>query len=115
MLDQLNLSDTQREQIRTLHESARTEGEKFHEQMKANRDQIEALVTGGAFDEAQARKLLATKAQLMTEMDLIHLRTDAAVYALLTPEQRAQAQQLKQDRPPFPPPPFRGERPADGK
>ncbi len=115
MLDQLDLSETQREQIRALHEANRGEAEKFGTQMKANRDQIEALVTGGAFDETQARKLLATKAQLMAEMELIHLRTQAAVYALLTPEQRAKAEQIKQDRPPFPPPPFRGERPADGK
>lgn len=114
MLEQLDLSDTQREQIRTLHEGARTESEKYGAQMKDNRDQIEALVKGGAFDEAQARKLLATKAALMTEMELIHLKTDAAVYALLTTEQRAKLEQFKQDRPPFPPP-FRGDRPADGK
>lgn len=115
MLDQLDLSDAQREQIRTLHEANRGEADKFRDQMQANRDAIEALVSGGAFDEAQARKLLATKAQLMTEMELIHLRMQAAVYAILTPEQRTKAAQLKQDRPPFPPPPFRGERPADGK
>ena len=115
VLDQLNLTDLQREQIETLHDTARTEGQKFGEQLRANRDQVEALVTGGAFDETQARKLLATKAQLMTEMDLIHLRTEAAVYGLLTAEQRAKAEQIKQDRAAFPPPPFRGERPTDSK
>jgi Spy/CpxP family protein refolding chaperone len=114
MLDQLNLTDQQRQQIKALHETARTDGQQFGEQLKANHDAIEAMVTSGTFDETQARKLLATKFQLMTEMDLIHLRTDTAVYALLTPDQRAQAEQIKQSRPPMPPP-FRGDRPVDGK
>ncbi|MEO7508025.1 MAG: periplasmic heavy metal sensor, partial [Pyrinomonadaceae bacterium] len=60
MLDQLNLTDLQREQIETLHDTARAEGQKFGKQLRANHDQVEALITGGAFDEAQARKLLAT-------------------------------------------------------
>ena len=93
---------------------ARAEAAEFATQLKANRDQVEALIKSGQFDEAQARKLLAAKAQLMIELDVIHLRTEAAVYALLTAEQKAQAEQLRQQGPPFPPPSFRGERPTVG-
>ena len=45
MMDQLGLSDTQREQIRALHEQARTDSQPFQEQMKAG------LITQDEFDQ----------------------------------------------------------------
>ncbi len=101
MLSRLNLTDAQKEQIRNLHEGARTASEAHMEKARAAQDQLKAVVEAATFDEAAARSLLAVKSQAMIEMDVIRLRTDSAIYNLLTAEQKTQLEKLKQERPEF--------------
>ncbi len=101
MLRELNLSDAQKEQIKALHESARTASQQFFEQLKAIDAQLRTITQAAAFNEEQARTLLASKAGVMTELELIRLRADSATYNLLTAEQKARLEQLKQERPEF--------------
>jgi Spy/CpxP family protein refolding chaperone len=64
------------------------------EQAKASRqahEALRALATSGQFDDARASALAQTAAKAMAAMALQQARTDAAIYALLTPEQRSQA------------------------
>ena len=102
MLRELNLSDAQKEQIKALQESAHTASQQFFEQLKAIDEQLRAVTQAAAFNEEQARMLLASKAGVMTELELIRLRADSATYKLLTAEQKARLEQLKQERPEFP-------------
>ena len=75
----------------------------LREQSKAARhahEALRAMATSGQFDDAKASALAQTAAKAMAAMALQQARTDAQVYALLTPEQRRQAA----ERPPRPEP-----------
>ncbi|MEZ5427372.1 MAG: Spy/CpxP family protein refolding chaperone [Pyrinomonadaceae bacterium] len=103
VLEQLNLTDTQKEQIKTLEDGARASAEGNFDQIRSFDDQLKAMIDGGTFDEGQARQILNNKAQIMTELQIVRLKTDFAIRNLLTAEQRTQLDQLKQQRPPRPP------------
>jgi len=87
-------------------ENARTASTQYHEQMMANHGATKAIVEDPNFNEAAARQLIAKKTQLMTELNLIRLRTDNAIYNLLTADQKARFEQVKRERP-KPPTEFR--------
>ncbi len=101
MLERLNLSDAQTEQARALHEKARTDSEKYFEQLKSADEQLKTVVQAASFNEEQARQLLSDKAKAMTELEIIRLRTDSAIYNLLTAEQKTSLAQIEQERPDF--------------
>lgn len=103
MLEQLNLTDAQKEQINAIQTASRDVSKDNFDKVRGYDEQLKTLVEGGSFDEAQARTILNAKAQLMVEHDLVRLRTDAAIYKILTAEQKAQLEQLKQQRPEPPP------------
>lgn len=103
MLEQLNLTDAQKEQIRAIETSSRDASKENFDKMRGFDEQMRKLIESGTFDEAQARQILNAKSQMMVELEIIRLRTDAAVLKVLTAEQKAQLEQLKKQRPEFPP------------
>ena len=103
MLEQLNLTDAQKEQIQAIETSSRDASKENFDKMRTFDEQLRKLIESGTFDEAQARQILNAKSQTMIELEIIRLRTDAAVLKILTTEQKAQLEQLKQQRPEFPP------------
>ncbi len=75
----------------------------MREQGKAARhahEALRAMATSGRFDDAQASTLAQAGANAMAAIALQRARTDAQVYALLTPEQRRQAAQRDAHRAP---------------
>lgn len=104
VLEQLNLTDAQKQQIQTLEANAREASQGYFDKVRAADEQLRALVESGSFNEEQARQILSAKAQATTELELVRLRTDAAIFNLLTTEQKAQLAQLKANHPPMPPP-----------
>ncbi len=112
VLDKLNLTDAQKQQIQTLQETARSTSKDNFAKIKTYDDQLKAMTDSGTFNEDQARQILNAKAQIMTEVEIVHLKTDAAIKNLLTADQKTQLETLKQQRPDFghgrpdmPPPP----------
>lgn len=103
IFEQLDLTDAQKTQIQTLMENSRTASQAYFEKLRAFDDRLRGLAESEAFDEAQARQILRSKADVQIELDLIRLKTDAAVYDLLTAEQIAKFDLLKSQRPNFPP------------
>lgn len=99
LLEQLNLTDGQKTQFRELHENARAASEQHFTALNNARTQLKAVVEGASFNEEQARQILAAKNQAETELEIIRLRTDSAVYNLLTAEQKAKLVELEQQRP----------------
>lgn len=103
MFSQLNLTDAQKQQVKTLREKQRTDSETYHEQLRGNGEQMRAIVEGSSFDEAAARALLAKEAQVETELKLIRIRTDNAIHNVLTAEQKAKLDEVRRDhKPPRP-------------
>lgn len=107
VLGQLNLTDAQKTQIATLQSDARAASHPYFTAIQTADAQLQTLVESGNFTEAAARQILATVTQAQTELEVIRLKTDAAIYALLTAEKKTLLATLKQQRPDFP----RGERP----
>jgi Spy/CpxP family protein refolding chaperone len=107
LLEQLDLTDEQITRIGKLRDDSFTTGKAYFDKLRTTDNKLRELSQPDAFDEAQARQALAVKAQAMTELELIRLRTDAQIHGVLTPEQIMQLEQLKEKMPhgrPMPPP-----------
>jgi protein CpxP len=119
MSRELNLTDAQKEQVKTILESQRSTEEERHAKLDEIRKQIDAATANGQFDEAQVRTLANQQAQIMADEMVDHARMHSKIYALLTAEQRTKADQLMKNHgerrrgpgfghhgPPPPPPGF---------
>ncbi len=91
---ELNLTDAQKEQVKTILEAQRATEEERHAKLDDIRKQIDAATANGQFDEAQVRPLANQQAQLMADEMVDHLRTHSKLYSLLTAEQRTKADQM---------------------
>jgi Spy/CpxP family protein refolding chaperone len=103
VFEKLNLTSTQKEQIETLHTNSRDAGKEYFEKVRTSDEQLRTMVEDGNFNEESARQIISAKTSAQTELELIRLRTDAAIFGILTAEQKAQLAQMKEERPPFPP------------
>jgi Spy/CpxP family protein refolding chaperone len=95
-LAQLNLTDEQKEQMKTLGENARAASESNFEKMKTFQDHLKAATENGTFNQEQIREILNARSQVLIEIEVVRLRTDAAILNLLTAEQKSQLEQIKQ-------------------
>lgn len=92
-LRQLNLTDAQKEQIRTIMESKRSNREANQTQREELRQIIEAKRSGTITAEQQER-LKAFRQQRRENARQLHEQ----ILAVLTPEQKEQLEQFKQER-----------------
>ena len=94
----LNLTDAQRQQIRSLVEQRREQQQevmtRLREAMEARRGAVEATPV----DEQAIRSTTQALVEAQTEVAIQHARLRSDILALLTPEQQAQAAKLKAER-----------------
>lgn len=97
-LRQLNLTDAQGQQIRTLtqqhREQTKAAATRLHTAMEAQRKAVETV----PLDEAAIRATTQELVEAQTELAIERARLHAEVFALLTPEQQAQAAKLRAER-----------------
>lgn len=95
----LELSQVQKDQLFTLrHKQApvmREQQKQRHKLMQALRDTTQAQ----SFDDAKAQHIATGLANLERDQVLMRARMQAKVFALLTPEQRAEAQPYLKQKP----------------
>lgn len=103
VLEKLDLTSAQKEQIEAFQLNSRDAGKEFFEKVRTADEQLRTMVEAGNFNEENARQIISAKTSAMTELELIRLRIDAAIFGILTVEQKAQLARLKEERPPFPP------------
>lgn len=97
MTKELNLTEMQQQQVKTILQSERGKIQPIMQQLHQN-EQVENAALTGQFDEAKARDFAQKQAALMTDMMVEKERTKSQIYALLTPEQRQKALELMQQR-----------------
>jgi protein CpxP len=103
-LRQLDLTDAQREQIRSIFEQNRDEmraaGEKLRTARRGLHDAAGAgtVANAGTVDEAAIRTAAESLANAEAEAAINRARVHAQVWQLLTPEQQAKAKELRQQR-----------------
>ena len=95
MLRHLDLSDAQRDQVlKIFHDQSPA----MHERVKAAREDLEKLASASGFDRARARAIADTEAKAISDMEVLRAESIARVRELLTPEQRAKLDQMREHR-----------------
>ena len=93
----LNLSDAQEEQMRQIAERYRSTFEAQRGTRGQERREFDPL-SGGAFDEAAVRAAAQARANAQVEREVAQARMTYEMYNVLTPEQKAQLQDARQQR-----------------
>ncbi len=96
---QLNLTDAQKQQVKSIWQSQKTTMRPLMQQMTQNRVAMLTATSNGAYDQAQVTALANQRAQLMAQMTVQKEAIRHQIYAqVLTSDQRATADQLRQKR-----------------
>lgn len=94
----LNLTDTQREQVRATTDGHRAEFDAIRTRMGAARAALQEAVTADTFNEATVRQRSVDVAAVEADAAVLRAKVHAEVWALLTPEQQQKARELKVER-----------------
>ena len=90
----LNLTDAQKSQTKTIWEAGEAATKPLRQKADDLHKQLEAATANGQFDETQVRALASQLGQLMSETIVEHERAKSKIYSILTPEQRAKADEM---------------------
>ena len=94
----LNLTEAQQEQVKTVRQQYRDQNRAAAEKLRAAFDAQRKAVETVPVDESAIRATTQSLADAQTEMALQQARVYSEIYALLTPEQQAQAKKLQSER-----------------
>jgi Spy/CpxP family protein refolding chaperone len=93
---ELNLTDAQKAQIKTIMQSNKASMKVVATQMAQNRAAMLAATANGAFDQAKIQALAGQQAQLEAAMIVNRESVKHQIYTqVLTPDQQAKAEQLR--------------------
>lgn len=96
MMDKLSLTAEQKAQIATLREKARAEDKAHFKQLRTLRHEMHAVVTTDKVDQAKLDALIAKRTQIKATMLKNKMMMSHDIYALLTPQQKAEYKSLEQ-------------------
>jgi len=94
IMHRLNLSDQQQDAILKILDDARTQIEPHREALQAGRQQMREL-DPSSFDEAAVRAIAQKQGKELEEVMVIGQKVRSQVWAVLTPEQREEAKQIR--------------------
>ena len=94
----LDLSESQRAEIRNIFEQDRLEGEAHRETMRALGADLESQIETDPFDEEAVRAKAAAVASQGVEMAVLRARQMGQIRNVLTPEQLDRLAQMKEER-----------------
>ena len=95
MVRQLNLSDAQKERLKSIEASHRDDVKALGDRAVAAHQGLEAAVTAETFDEATIRSRSTEVAAVEADMAVARARIRAEILQVLTPEQQAQLKQMQ--------------------
>jgi len=97
--DALQLTDEQHQQLKQIHRSERNERMSLHDAMQDNHEALEKLNPSARSYEEKLVKLAREEARLVKRKVIQEGKVRARVYAILTPEQREKAAEMKKHHP----------------
>ncbi len=95
--DKLELTDQQKTQAKQILTDSKPRFQPMLEQLKETHKTSVDLGTSGIFDEQKSKELAARQAEIIKQLLVEKERTKAALFTILTSEQREQAKQLMND------------------
>ncbi len=96
-LSELSLSDAQRDEIRGIAEASQETGSPLREQLRAMRRELNEAVSDEVVNESTIRALVAQIAPLEAEAAVQRAYGHSAILMVLTPDQRAELQLIRED------------------
>ncbi|HEX7085903.1 MAG TPA: Spy/CpxP family protein refolding chaperone [Vicinamibacterales bacterium] len=97
-LRQLDLSDAQRQQVRSIIEARRADFRSVGERLRAAARAQHEAVTRVPVDENEVRARANELAAVQADMAVLRARVHEQVYQVLTPEQQTKLQSLRAER-----------------
>lgn len=97
-LRELELTDAQREQVRTVMQSHGAAFKEIGDRMRTAREALDAVVTADTVDEAAIRARSADVAAVEADGAVLRAKVHQELFSLLTAEQQAKARELKAER-----------------
>ena len=94
--EKLKLSDEQKTHVKTILEDSKTRIKPLMVSLRESRKQAENLGTDGTFNEEQVNQIAAGQAETTRQLFIEKEKTKAQIFAVLTPEQRAEAAKMKE-------------------
>lgn len=91
----LGLTETQKAKIEGIMQAERDKSAPLRQKLDDTWKQLRQAEQAAKFDEKEVRTIATNQAQLITEMTVVHVRTQNQIHSLLTPEQRAIAKKLR--------------------
>jgi Spy/CpxP family protein refolding chaperone len=89
----LNLTDSQKEQARTIFQNVKQSAQPIREELKQNREKLMAAAKASN-SEADIQRLATEQGRLLGKLIAIRTVGSAKFYQVLTPEQRVKADQM---------------------
>ena len=99
MARELNLTDAQKAQVKTIMQASHANMKTVMQQMAQNRQALLAATANGAYDPAKITALANQQAQLQAAMTIQHEALQHQIYTqVLSTEQQAKAEQLRSEQ-----------------
>jgi len=96
---ELNLTDAQKAQIKSLRQAQRATVRPLMQQMAQNRLAMLNATSGGAFDQAKVQALANQRAQIMAQLAVQKASLRSQIYnQVLTADQKAKADEMQQKK-----------------
>jgi Spy/CpxP family protein refolding chaperone len=94
-LGRLELTDAQREQVRTILDSHREDSLALRKRATEARQALDAAITAGAYDEATVRARSADVATVEADVAVQRARVYQEVFRILTTQQQEEAKKIQ--------------------
>jgi protein CpxP len=95
MLKRLDLTSDQQAKVKDIFEANKGTVQPIFAELKANHEKLAAL--GGSFDEGQVTAIAKEQGELMSQLIVARQKVKSQIYAILTDDQKARAEQLQQE------------------
>jgi Spy/CpxP family protein refolding chaperone len=94
IMQRLNLTDDQKNQILSILADERSSLKPLIQQLKAGKEQLRSLTADGTFNEDQVRAFATQQAGTIADLIVVKQRVKSKVFGVLTPDQRAEARKM---------------------
>ena len=90
------MTDEQKKEMFSIRLDERAKMKPLFQKLKDGRKQLIDVVKTGKFDEAKVRAIAKGQADIIADIIVEKARMKSRMYAVLTPEQRAKAEQMRE-------------------
>ena len=96
LAERLDLTDEQRAQVKGIIENSQQQMLALREEMRANRDEIKALIRQDGYDERAVRRVANDQGDHLAELIMLRTRQRAEIADVLTDTQLAQLDAMRE-------------------